>query len=309
MSYTKKDYYEPSTGDQFASVVGHFKSQSFQASSSYTINKITLRLTRSGTYDTITYYVRLYNADGSGLPTGSPLATFGSFAWSDLTSSYANYSFIDSSYGVTNGQNYCIVINYTDEENDAVYWFTNISNGYANGVAAQSDWDGSWSAQSSYDRWFQLYESDDSLPSKPINPTPADETGGITLHGRTVSWEDGGGATSYNVYYGTLSGFLEVVESGITDTEADLIEGNFDHYGEIYYWRVDAVNEYGTTTGDEWYFTTIVFKTPPPGGRGRGDGETGGSGGDVADDVGDGNMTTRTRLIAFARNKVFYEDM
>jgi hypothetical protein len=33
-------------------------------------------------------------------------------------------------------------------------------------------------------------------------------------------------------------------------------------YNTEYQWRIDSVNAQGTTTGDTWSFTTLVF-TPP----------------------------------------------
>lgn len=142
------------------------------------------------------------------------------------------------------------------------------------------------------------------LPSKPINPTPEHEGTGVTLHSTTVSWEDGGGAISYNLYYGTLSGFLSLVAEGISELEAILIEGNFDHYGEIYYWRVDAVNDVGVTQGDEWAFTTLIFDPVLPTGVTLDeDGEPTGT------PTGESNMVTIKRLIAAANNKIWYEDI
>lgn len=101
-------------------------------------------------------------------------------------------------------------------------------------------------------------------PAKPINPTPAHEQSEFEFDS-TLSWEDGGGATSYNVYVG-VDGDLTLVSeeqetlsfvlnaSGIAlffyiDPETHEIVRNSNCY-----WRVDAVNEVGTTTGDIWWF-------------------------------------------------------
>ena len=35
------------------------------------------------------------------------------------------------------------------------------------------------------------------------------------------------------------------------------------NYGTEYAWRVDSINEFGTTTGDEWSFT-VQSLVPPP---------------------------------------------
>ncbi len=33
-------------------------------------------------------------------------------------------------------------------------------------------------------------------------------------------------------------------------------------YGTVYTWRVDSVNQFGTTTGDDWTFTSVSFDPP-----------------------------------------------
>jgi len=155
-------------------------------------------------------------------------------------------------------------------------------------------------------------------PNKPINPTPAHLATGLTLDATTGTWENGGGATSYNVYYGTLSGFLSLVESGVTDLSLVLTENNFESYREIYYWRVDAVNEHGTTQGDEWAFTTIYFYPPLPhytlillDGPDFTYGDGINYGGDEGIDWhwdGYNFIRTSRRLVAAAANTIWYEE-
>ncbi|MCK5608886.1 hypothetical protein KAR91_43840 [Candidatus Pacearchaeota archaeon] len=145
------------------------------------------------------------------------------------------------------------------------------------------------------------------LPGKPITPTPSHEASDITLHGTTGTWVSGGNTDSYNVYYGTLSGFLELVESGVVDLSLALVEGQFSVYGRISYWRVDAVNEAGIAVGDEWYFTTMLFGPPLPTGVTLDYGEdppvpTG-------TPTGENNMMTVRKLIAAANGKIWYEDL
>lgn len=142
-------------------------------------------------------------------------------------------------------------------------------------------------------------------PEKPINPTPEHESSDITLDATGVSWENGGGATSYNIYYGTLSGFLTLLESDVTDLSYTLRSTNWPSYDQAWYWRVDAVNDYGTTTGDEWYFTTLIFSPPTPSGitwtdPGNSDGHTGQA-------TGLNNMITCKRLVAASDNCLWVE--
>ena len=144
----------------------------------------------------------------------------------------------------------------------------------------------------------------DNLPEKPTNPTPSNEASDVNLNATGVTWEDGGNTDSYNIYYGTLSGFLELLEEGVTDTEYTLISSSWPDYDNAYYWRVDAVNEYGVTQGDEWYFTTLVFDPVLPSGMSLDeDGEPTGT------PTGQNNMVTIKRLTAIANNRFWYEDI
>jgi len=146
-------------------------------------------------------------------------------------------------------------------------------------------------------------------PSKPINPTPTNAGSGITLDATSVTWEDGGtganAATSYNIYQGTLSGFLSLVESGIDDLSYALRSTNWPNYGQARYWRIDSVNSYGTTTGDEWYFTTLIFRPPTPSGVTWDD--PGNDTGYTGTPTGVNNLITVRRLVAAANDAIYYE--
>ena len=89
-----------------------------------------------------------------------------------------------------------------------------------------------------------------SFPSKPINPNPANGLTSVNVDAN-ISWSDGGGATSYKVYFGTNSSPTYKKEQTGTSYEPGTLAGN-----TTYYWRIDAVNSSGTTTGDIWHFTT-----------------------------------------------------
>ncbi len=95
-------------------------------------------------------------------------------------------------------------------------------------------------------------------PSKARYPSPSNGATNQSINVDT-SWSNGGGATSYNVYFGTDSTPDSSEYKGNTpDTTYNpgtLLEG------KTYYWRIDAKNSDGTTTGDVWQFTTTL---PPP---------------------------------------------
>jgi hypothetical protein len=96
-------------------------------------------------------------------------------------------------------------------------------------------------------------------PAPPTNPNP--NIGAVNQPLNLVlSWTNGGGATSYDVYFGTdqtpdAGEFL----GNLTSINYDL--GNLA-YNTKYFWRIDAKNETGTTTGAVWYFTTKQLQPP-----------------------------------------------
>ncbi len=72
-----------------------------------------------------------------------------------------------------------------------------------------------------------------------------------------LSWTGGAGATSYDVYFGTMTGPDTFKGNQTTTTfEPGTMPGSTS-----YYWRIDSVNDWGKTFGKVWSFTTEV---PPP---------------------------------------------
>ena len=90
-------------------------------------------------------------------------------------------------------------------------------------------------------------------PSKATSPSPASGATGQSINS-DLAWANGGGATSYDVYFGTDSspdpGELLGNQTG---TSYDL--GTLS-YSTTYYWKIDAKNSAGTTAGTVWSFTT-----------------------------------------------------
>ena len=88
------------------------------------------------------------------------------------------------------------------------------------------------------------------VPTKAATPSPSHEGTLIPIDAQ-LSWTNGGGATSYDVYFGDSSpGNAQGNQAG---TSFD--PGTLDSETE-YFWRIDAKNTCGTTTGDVWSFTT-----------------------------------------------------
>jgi hypothetical protein len=97
-------------------------------------------------------------------------------------------------------------------------------------------------------------------PSPATSPGPAHGAASVAVDA-DLAWSAGSGATSHDVYFGTDS-----------TPDAEEFQGNsaspgFDPgllaYSTTYYWRIDEVNEGGTTTGSVWSFTTEDQPLPP----------------------------------------------
>jgi len=106
--------------------------------------------------------------------------------------------------------------------------------------------------------WSFTTASAGSAPNAPTTPTPEDYVACIKPGNVTFTWVNGGGAVSYDFYIddGAGGAFTKVGSDLATETFATTVEA-----GKTYRWRVDAKNAVGTTTGDEWHFTTGVLVT------------------------------------------------
>ena len=92
-------------------------------------------------------------------------------------------------------------------------------------------------------------------PNKPVSPSPVNGTSGLSLN-TDISWADGGGGTlSYDVYFG-LDSMPDSGELVATGQAATSFNPGPLAYDTTYYWRIDAKNAGGPTTGDVWSFST-----------------------------------------------------
>ncbi len=96
-------------------------------------------------------------------------------------------------------------------------------------------------------------------PAKATNPRPehnAREVG----RDATLSWQSGGRTTSYDVYFGTNAGELQLQgnQAGRTFDPGTLTADT------TYSWRIDTRNGVDTTTGEVWSFTTETETVPEP---------------------------------------------
>ncbi len=91
------------------------------------------------------------------------------------------------------------------------------------------------------------------LAGKAINPTPANGATGQVITVNT-SWQNGGGATNYAVYFGT-NPIPGLAEFKTNQTALSFAPGTLS-YSNTYYWRIDSRNAGGINEGDVWSFTT-----------------------------------------------------
>lgn len=167
---------------------------------------------------------------------------------------------------------------------------------------------------------------------KAINPSPSDANTSVTLDQATISWDDGGSSDTFDVYYGTESGNLIKVSDaqvGTSFTVTGITDGSPYAYLSVRYWRIDSTNAAGTTTGDEWSFTTLRLDPPsqtyfyPTTGQYyylliQDDGSYGDPPGTGVENVDfvylaagyEANfVATNRKLVAIAENRFWYEDL
>ena len=129
-------------------------------------------------------------------------------------------------------------------------------------------------------------EPDPDPPDKATNPSPTNSSTTVTLDQATLTWTQGVGADTEEVFFGP-SGSMVSVQDG-SGTTFDLSSYLPFPYGTTYQWRIDSTNDDGTTTGDTWSFTTITFSPPV---------------------ITEGSYQVIKRLCACAENRFWYEDI
>ena len=90
------------------------------------------------------------------------------------------------------------------------------------------------------------------LPSQASNPNPPDYAVYVGTN-TDLSWTAGFDAASHDVYFGTSSPPPFIGNQ--TDTTFD--PGTMA-ISTTYYWRIDAVNDWGKTAGPVWHFMTVI---------------------------------------------------
>jgi len=247
-------------------------SQVFTASETYILTQITVLLNRNG-YVPGNVRCSVYSAPADE-PTGAALDYAEVVASTLLTTPSKSWITFTMAGGVTltSGSKYAIVINAI-EANPTTTGFTNVfysTDNITGGLIFSNDgefiWDTTYFA--TLDCNFRTYKAE-ATPTKSENPTPANDGTEIDFSGLELSWDDGGGADTFNVYIGE-TGALTLVSSAQAGTdytatiaELETIFGASPINQKIY-WRVDATNDAGTTEGDEWNFDARPAKATTP---------------------------------------------
>ncbi|KKK49220.1 hypothetical protein LCGC14_3137230, partial [marine sediment metagenome] len=96
-------------------------------------------------------------------------------------------------------------------------------------------------------------------------------------------------AETYDIYFGPTGdlSLISAEQAGLSIEVPYALE-----YNTEYSWRVDATNEFGTTTGDVWSFTAIVYAPPLPSGV-----TLDGDGNPTGTPTGLNNMVTLKRIV------------
>jgi endo-beta-N-acetylglucosaminidase D len=89
-----------------------------------------------------------------------------------------------------------------------------------------------------------------SPPEMASNPSPADGDSGV-VRNVTLEWTPGNGATSSDVYLGITNPPPFITNVSTNYFQSTLLDAN-----TAYYWRIDSKNQYYTTEGNVWSFTT-----------------------------------------------------
>lgn len=95
----------------------------------------------------------------------------------------------------------------------------------------------------------------DTPPNPVISPNPVDGSEFNCLN-QTLTWMNGGGASSYAVFFGTDNPPSNLINGEVVATNSYLITDQLTPETQ-YFWKIDAINEFGTTPGSIWNFYTL----------------------------------------------------
>ena len=87
------------------------------------------------------------------------------------------------------------------------------------------------------------------------NPTPANGATNVPVALSQLTWTNGAGAVTNDLYFGTNPGSLTLEQTGTLATSWNVTGGPLQ-YATTYYWKVDEVGDTCSQSGPTWSFTT-----------------------------------------------------
>ncbi len=99
-----------------------------------------------------------------------------------------------------------------------------------------------------------------TLPGQATDPTPTDGQTRVNSRSVILSWIAGIDAASHDVYLGTNYHLVLAANNSSNEFVGNQVQTTYDpstlERDTTYYWRIDEVNDAGTTVGEVWFFTT-----------------------------------------------------
>ncbi len=90
------------------------------------------------------------------------------------------------------------------------------------------------------------------------NPNPATGAGDVDVNLGQLTWDNGAGAVTNEVYFGTSPGSLTLVQSGTLATSWTIDPSYLPlDYATTYYWKVIEIGDTCNATASTWNFTTM----------------------------------------------------
>jgi V8-like Glu-specific endopeptidase len=87
------------------------------------------------------------------------------------------------------------------------------------------------------------------------NPNPAHSATNVSVNLTELTWTNGAGAISNELYFGSDPASLPLVQSGTLATSWTITSGPLS-YGTVYYWRIIEIGDTCSTPGSVWSFST-----------------------------------------------------
>ncbi|GAB4300411.1 MAG: hypothetical protein Kow0098_27740 [Ignavibacteriaceae bacterium] len=89
----------------------------------------------------------------------------------------------------------------------------------------------------------------------PSNPSPVNGATNVSIALTEITWDNGLGANTNDLYFGTNPGSLPLVQSGTLATSWTIPTGTLE-YSSTYYWQVVEHGDTCSTAGPMWSFST-----------------------------------------------------